>query len=68
MLSKRRLTLYKLDDISREKMVNFSIFRKIFGNPNERLLKTAQPFIEKINSLSKEMKNSSDNFLSGKTS
>ena len=48
-------------------MVNFSIFKKIFGNTNDRLLKTAQPFIDKINSLSIEMKNGSDNFLSGKT-
>ena len=48
-------------------MVNFSIFKKIFGNTNDRLLKTAQPFIDKINSFSKEMKNRSDNFLSGKT-
>ena len=48
-------------------MVNFSVFKKIFGNSNERLLKSAQPFIDKINSLSSEMKNSSDNFLSGKT-
>ena len=48
-------------------MVNFSIFKKIFGNTNDRLLKTAQPFIDKINSFSVEMKNGSDNFLSGKT-
>ena len=48
-------------------MVNFSIFKKIFGNTNDRLLKTAQPFIDKVNSLSIEMKNGSDNFLSGKT-
>ncbi len=48
-------------------MVSFSIFKKIFGNSNDRLLKTAQPFVESINSLSSEMKNSSDDFFSGKT-
>ncbi len=48
-------------------MANFSIFKKLFGNSNDRLLKTAKPFVDKINSLSKEMKNSSDNVLSGKT-
>ena len=48
-------------------MANFSIFKKIFGNSNDRLLKTAQPFIDKINSLSVEMKKTSDDALSGKT-
>ena len=48
-------------------MVNFSAFKKLFGNSNERLLKTAKPIIEKINSLSEEMKNISDDGLSGKT-
>ena len=49
-------------------MTNFSIFKKIFGNSNDRLLKTAQPFIDKINSLSAEMKKISDDSLHGKTS
>ena len=48
-------------------MANFSIFKKIFGNSNDRLLKTAQPFIGKINSLSAEMKEISDDGLSHKT-
>ena len=48
-------------------MTNFSIFKKIFGNSNDRLLKTAQPFIDKINSFSAEMKKISDDGLSGKT-
>ena len=48
-------------------MANFSIFKKIFGNSNDRLLKTAQPFIDKINSLSAEMKEISDDGLSDKT-
>ena len=50
-----------------EKMVNLSIFKKIFGTSNDRLLKSAKPFIEKINSLSHDMKNSSSNILTGKT-
>ncbi|MDC3107626.1 preprotein translocase subunit SecA [Paracoccaceae bacterium] len=48
-------------------MTNFSIFKKIFGNSNDRLLKTALPFIDKINSFSAEMKKISDDSLSGKT-
>ena len=48
-------------------MANLSIFKKIFGNSNDRLLKTAQPFIGKINSLSAEMKEISDDGLSHKT-
>ena len=48
-------------------MANLSIFKKIFGNSNDRLLKTAQPFIDKINSLSAEMKEISDDGLSDKT-
>ena len=48
-------------------MVNFSAFKKLFGNSNERLLKTARPIVEKINSFSQEMKNISDDSLSGKT-
>ena len=49
-------------------MVSFSVFKNIFGNSNDRLLKSSRPFIEKINSLSEEMKNSSDDSLAGKTS
>ena len=49
-------------------MVSFSVFKNIFGNSNDRLLKSSRPFIEKINSLSEEMKNSSDYTLAGKTS
>ena len=49
-------------------MANFSIFKKIFGNSNDRLLKTAHPFIDKINSFSAEMKKISDGSLSAKTS
>ena len=49
-------------------MVSFSVFKNIFGNSNDRLLKSSRPFIEKINSLSEEMKNSSDYSLAGKTS
>ena len=49
-------------------MANFSIFKKIFGNSNDRLLKTAHPFIDKINSLSEEMKKNTHDKLSGKTS
>ncbi|MFL2793313.1 MAG: preprotein translocase subunit SecA [Paracoccaceae bacterium] len=48
-------------------MANFSIFKKIFGNSNDRLLKTAQPLIDKINSLSVETKKISDDGLSSKT-
>ncbi len=48
-------------------MINLSVFKKIFGNSNDRLLKTANPVVEKINSLSKEMKNSSDDILMQKT-
>ncbi len=48
-------------------MVNFSALKKLFRNPNERLLKTANPVVEKINSLSEEMKSISDYNLSGKT-
>ena len=48
-------------------MINISVFKKIFGNSNDRLLKGAKPIIEKINSLSKEMKNSSDHLLRQKT-
>ena len=48
-------------------MINISVFKKIFGNSNDRLLKVAKPIIEKINSLSKEMKNSSDHLLRQKT-
>ena len=48
-------------------MANFSIFKKIFGNSNDRLLKTAQPFIDKINSLSVETKKISDDGLASKT-
>ena len=48
-------------------MINISVFKKIFGNSNDRLLKAARPIIEKINSLSKEMKNSSDHLLRQKT-
>ena len=48
-------------------MINISVFKKIFGNSNDRLLKAAKPIIEKINSLSKEMKNSSDHLLRQKT-
>ena len=48
-------------------MANFSILKKIFGNSNDRLLKTAQPFIDKINSLSVETKKISDDGLAGKT-
>ena len=49
-------------------MANFSIFKKIFGNSNDRLLKAAHPFIDKINSLSAEMKKISNDSLSAKTS
>ena len=49
-------------------MANFSIFKKIFGNSNDRLLKTAYPFIDKINSFSAEMKKISNDSLSAKTS
>ena len=48
-------------------MINISVFKKIFGNSNDRLLKGAKPIIEQINSLSKEMKNSSDHLLRQKT-
>ena len=48
-------------------MINISVFKKLFGNSNDRLLKGAKPIIEKINSLSKEMKNSSDHLLRQKT-
>ena len=48
-------------------MVNFSAFKKLFGNSNDRLLKTAKPIVDQINSLSEEMKNFSDNRLFGKT-
>ena len=48
-------------------MKNLSIFKKIFGNANEKLLKTADPVLEKINSLSLEMKSSSDQDLRRKT-
>ncbi len=48
-------------------MINLSVFKKIFGNSNDRLLKEAEPIIQKINSQSKEMKNSSDDFLAQKT-
>ena len=48
-------------------MAKFSIFKKIFGNSNDRLLKTAHSFIDKINSLSEEMKKNSDDSLSAKT-
>ena len=49
-------------------MVSFSVFKNIFSNSNDRLLKSSRPFIEKINSLSEEMKNSSDYSLARKTS
>ncbi len=49
-------------------MINISVFKKIFGNSNDRLLKSARPIVENINSLSREMKNSSDHFLRQKTS
>ena len=48
-------------------MINISVFKKIFGNSNDRLLKAAKPIIEQINSLSQEMKNSSDHLLRQKT-
>ena len=49
-------------------MVSFSVFKNIFGNSNDRLLKSSRPFIEKINSLSEEIKSSSDYALARKTS
>ncbi len=48
-------------------MINISVFKKIFGNSNDRLLKGARPIIDKINSLSQQMKNSSDHLLRQKT-
>ena len=48
-------------------MINLSVFKKVFGNSNDRLLKAANPIIEEINSLSKEIKNSSDHLLTQKT-
>ncbi len=48
-------------------MINLSVFKKIFKNSNDRLLKTANPVVEKINSLSIYMKNSSDHELKEKT-
>ena len=48
-------------------MINLSVFKKILGNSNDRILKEARPFVEKINSLSKEMKNRSDHQLTQKT-
>ena len=48
-------------------MVKFSDFKKLFGNSNDRLLKTTKPIVDKINSLSEEMKNISENSISGKT-
>jgi preprotein translocase subunit SecA len=48
-------------------MINLSVFKKIFKNSNDRLLKTANPDVEKINSLSSYMRNSSDYELKEKT-
>ena len=44
-----------------------SVFDKIFGNPNEKYLKSLQPRIDKINSLEKELESFSDEQLKEKT-
>src|SRR4030042_2759669 len=44
-----------------------SILSKIFGDANEKYLKTLQPIVEKINSLEKEFEGFSDEKLKEKT-
>ena len=45
-----------------------SIFNKIFGDPNEKFVKSLQPLVDKINSLSPEFEKLSDEQLKQKTS
>ena len=45
-----------------------STFNKIFGDPNEKFVKSLQPLVDKINSLSPEFEKLSDEQLKQKTS
>jgi len=44
-----------------------SIFSKIVGDPNKRMLKKFNPLVEKINGFEKEIEKLSDDDLKGKT-
>lgn len=44
-----------------------SIFNKIFGDPNDKYIKSLQPLVDKINSLEKDLEKLSDDELRGKT-
>jgi len=48
-------------------IINMSILAKIFGDTNERYVKSLTPLVEKINSLEPEFKKLSDEELRGKT-
>ncbi|GAG26980.1 unnamed protein product, partial [marine sediment metagenome] len=43
------------------------ILTKIFGDPNEKILKGLQPIVDKVNSLEGEVKKLSDEELKAKT-
>ena len=45
-----------------------SLIKKIFGDPNEKELKSIAPIVEKINSLEPEMQSLSSANLAAKTS
>ncbi len=45
-----------------------SIFSKIFGDPNEKIIKSLQPIVDEINSLEPKFKAMSDEELKGMTS
>jgi preprotein translocase subunit SecA len=44
-----------------------SIFKKIFGDPNEKVIKSLQPIVDNINSLEDKFKKMSDEELKGMT-
>lgn len=45
-----------------------SIFNKIFGDPNDKFVKSLQPIVDKVNALEKEYEKLSDDELKAKTS
>ena len=44
-----------------------SIFTKIFGDPNEKVIKKMQPIVEQINGFEKQIEKLSDTELKAKT-
>ena len=44
-----------------------TLARKVFGTPNDRLIKTTRPLVEKINALEPEFEKLSDEGIKDKT-